>query len=436
MMTLFPPDGYIPVESALPGITVYAPAPEVPQEDAPVVEFRCPQCQATTAYSVADGGLRCSYCGHYEPPETPVVGKGAEAFEFTVDTIVAAREAHGWGTERKLLRCQSCGSETSMPPGSLTHTCPFCASNRVLQHEAPQEQLRPRFLIPFRVEPERCHAIAREWLGSSWMTPASLKEAARIADFAGVYMPYWTFDARTSASWRAQVGHQVTERYYDSSSKTWRTRTKTVWRWESGRVQRLFDDLLVTGSTKLSSVLLQRIQSFDTHELVPYAPSYLAGFLAQAYDVPLEAAWETARERMRAATRDACRGQASTPQIRNFSMALDFSDESWRYVLVPVYVAAYRYADEPYRVMINGQTGDIAGQRPVDWTKVWLAAAAMVAPGILLALIGVFASVLGVVLPPSMLVGGGALLLALLLFVVGAIFAVITLNKARAMDDI
>lgn len=435
-MSAFPPEGFVPVASAVPGVVVYAPAPDIPEQDAPVVEFRCPQCQATTAYSVEDGGLRCAYCGHYEPPETSIVGKGAEAFEFTVETVAAAREAHGWGTERLTLRCESCGSETSLPPGSLTHTCPFCASNRVLQQEAPQEHLRPRFLIPFRIEPARCHAIAREWLGSSWMTPSALRNAAKIADFAGVYMPYWTFAARTTASWRAEVGHQVTERYYDSSDKTWKTRTKTVWRWESGRAGRLFDDLLVSGSTKLSSVLLGRLQNFDTHELVPYAPSYLAGFLAQAYDIPLEQAWETAREAMRAATRDTCRGQASTSQIRNFSMSLDFGDESWRYILVPVYVAAYRYEDEPYRIMINGQTGTIAGQRPVDWTKVWLAVAAMVAPGILLALLGVFASALGAVLPPSFLLGGGALVIGVLLLVIGAVFAIITLNKARSMDDI
>ncbi len=77
-------------------------------------------------------------------------------------------------------------------------------------------------------------------------------------------------------------------------------------------------------------------------------------------------------------------------------MSLDFSDESWRYVLAPAYVAAYRYGGQSYQVTVNGQTGAIAGQRPVDWTKVWLAVAAMVAPGLLLGLLGVLAAALGV----------------------------------------
>ncbi len=440
-MTVFPPEGYVPVPSAVPGIDLYMPAPEDAVTGPEIVNFKCPQCQATTAFSVTDGGLRCAHCGYYEPPATEVVGKGARTFEFTVETVTAARQAaarqaNGWGIERRELQCQNCGAGTSVPPGDLTHTCPFCGSNRVLQHEAPQDQLRPRFLIPFKVEVQRCQVVAREWLRSSWMTPNSLKEAASVRDFSGIYVPYWTFDARTTASWRAEVGRQVTERYYDSSRKTWQTRTKTVWRWESGRAQLAFDDLLVNGSTKLSPVLLKAIQDFDTHELVPYAPSYLAGFLAQAYDRSLEDAWEEGRERMRARTREACRGQASTNQIRNFSMHLDFSNESYRYVLAPLYVAAYRYENESYQVMVNGQTGAIAGQRPVDWTKVWLAIAAMLAPGILLGLLGVLATALGVVIAPSLAAGGLLLLIAFVLLIVGLILAGMTISKARKMDDV
>jgi hypothetical protein len=305
-----------------------------------------------------------------------------------------------------------------------------------LQQDAPDDLLRPRFLIPFQFDVDRCRTISREWLGSSWMTPKALKDTGNVTDYIGVYVPYWTFDAQTAASWKAEVGHQVTERYYDASSKSWKTRTRTVWRWESGHVQQTFDDLLVAGSGKLSSLLLQRIQDYDTGELVPYAPSYLAGLLAQAYDVPLEAAWATGRERMREQTRKACYGQASTSQVRNFSMSLDFSNESWRYVLVPAYVATYRYGGQAFQVMINGQTGAIAGQRPVDWTKVWLAVAAMVAPGLLLGLLGVLAAVLGAVLPPSLAVGGGVLVVAVVLLIIGGICGVITLNKAKAMDDV
>jgi hypothetical protein len=91
---VFPPPDFVPTGSAIEGIEIYKPAP--PQvEHRPIVEFKCPRCGSDTAYSVADGGLICTHCDYYEAPQKPVVGKGAEEFEFTVETM--ARAAHGWG---------------------------------------------------------------------------------------------------------------------------------------------------------------------------------------------------------------------------------------------------------------------------------------------------------------------------------------------------
>ncbi len=429
-MSKFPPPGFVKTGSAIPNIDVYMPAPVSQDQESEVLDFKCPQCQATTAYSVADGGLKCAHCGYYAPPAKEVVGKGAAEFEFTVETMEAAAYVHGWGTSRRELQCQNCGAHATLPPGRLTHTCPFCGSNRVLQQDAPQQSLRPRFLIAFEVPPETCQSLVQTWLGSNWMTPRALQEMTRVTKFTGIYIPFWTFDALTEADWKAEVGHQETERYYDHHDKEWKTRTVTVWKWESGQVREVFDDVLISGTKHLSAVLLSRLKDYDTEALVPYDAQFLAGFMAQAYDVPLETAWERARTDMREHTRGACRNQASTSQIRNFSMSLDFSDESWRYVLLPAYISTYRYEQQTYQVMVNGQTGTVTGQRPVDWTKVWLAIAAMLAPSALLGLAGVF--LLIVALP----LGVVALVVALVALVIGGIFAVRTFQKARGMDDV
>jgi hypothetical protein len=105
-------------------------------------------------------------------------------------------------------------------------------------------------------------------------------------------------------------------------------------------------------------------------------------------------------------------------------------------VLAPVYMAVYQYDGQPYQVMVNGQTGAIAGQRPVDWNKVWLVVAAVAAPGVLLTLIGLLAMVVGVVLPPAL--GAAAVLLVpgVILLIIGGIIAFSIVNKARRMDDV
>lgn len=422
----FPPAGYIPADSTVPGIDLFMPAPELEKQEA-VVEFRCPQCNGETAYNAAGGGLTCSYCGYHEPPSKEVVGKGAEEFEFTVTTV--ERAAHGWGIARDELQCQNCGALTAVPPGELTHTCPFCGSNQVVQRQAPQDQLRPRFLIPLKISEDECRAAVKEWLGSSWMTPGRLKRLARTAQYVPIFIPYWTFDADSTADWRAQVAHTKQSRHYNISTKKWETRTKTEWKWESGHVHIHIDDLLVGGTEKLSRLLMERVQSYNLNELVLYEPSFLAGLQAQAYDVQLDTAWTEARRKMRDRTKSACQAQATSSRMRNFSMNLDFSEESWRYILMPLYVATYRYEDKTYQVMVNGQTGVVAGQRPVEWKKVLLAAGLALLPGVFLGLLSLILIIFSEVGFP--ILGLTAFLLAL-----GAAIAFYLVHHAQQLDDI
>ncbi|MBN2547997.1 MAG: hypothetical protein JXB15_02475 [Anaerolineales bacterium] len=424
-MDAFPPPGYIQTSSMIDGIEVYMPAPADAGPQQEVVDFKCPQCGAATAFSAADGGLTCSHCGYYEAPQLPIVGRGADQFEFTVETI--QRAAQGWGEERKEMACQNCGALTTLSVDSLAHTCPFCGSNKVIQRQAPQDVLRPRFLIPFKFEPAACVQKARAWLGSSWMVPAGLKTAAALENFTAVYLPFWTFDALTNADWKAEVGHIQTESYYENGER--KQRTVTVWRWESGHVQLTIDDLVVDGTGRLSAVLLGRIRDFNLAELTPYEPKFLAGLQAQAYDIPLEKAWELGREKMREQTRKACIERASTSLVRNFSMTLDFADESWRYLLLPVYLNTYAYEGKSYQMMVNGQTGSIAGQRPADWNKIWLLIAAILAPGVLLGL-------LGLITIPIAGIGVGIGGVGLVLLLIGLVIAIIILAQAVKMEEI
>ncbi|MCB9079872.1 MAG: hypothetical protein H6631_19885 [Anaerolineaceae bacterium] len=421
---LFPPINFIPVPSAVEGIEVYQPAPVKLPAHREVVQFNCPQCGANTAYSAADSGLTCTNCGFYEPPEHAVVGIQAQRFEFTVDTV--QRAAQGWGEARKELQCQSCGAYTTISTDSLTHTCIFCGSNQVIQHAAPQDVLRPRFIVPFKIEAEACHDIARQWLGQSWMTPRSLRRVATIARFTGIYLPFWTFETVTKAHWQAEVGHNQTERYYENGE--WRTRTKTVWQWESGRVTVPIKDLVIAGTNRVSPLLLTQVKNDNLAELAPYEPKYLAGLQAQTYDIPLETAWEQARHLMREQTRRACYDQASNSKIRNFHMNLDFDQEGWRYILLPMYLTTYQFDNQRFQVMINGQTGAIAGQRPVDWTVLWLAVAALLAPGLTVGVLGFLTLMLGGLGFPIAIFG-------FILVVIGLIISFNWVNKAMRMDD-
>lgn len=425
MSETFPPPDYIQTDTAVPGIEVWMPKPPH-EKHQQVVEFRCPQCDASKAYSTDDGGLTCTFCGYFEAPKAEVVGKGAQEFEFTVETM--ARVAQGWGMERKEMVCNRCNARTTIAADMLTHRCPFCHSNQVVQMKAPQDVLRPRFLLPFQVDTTAVRAQTGAWLGSSWMLPSDLQRLAQSTEFTPIYIPAWTFDAQTQADWRAEVAHTRTRTV--GHGKNRRTETVTEWRWESGQARLTFDDLLVNGASHLSPVLLNRVRRFDLQELVAYDPALLAGVQAQAYDVTLDAAWEKARQQMRAKTKSACQSQATSQRMRNFSMNLDFSHESWRYLLLPFYIAVYQYEQKPFQILVNGQTGAVAGQRPVAWRKVTLVLAALLLPLLLMGLITAWLWL------QEMEESGLALIVTVVLSFLALLAAGVTLNQAIKMDDI
>jgi len=421
-----PPEGYMQIESKVAGVTLFAPEPEAIHKDQPK-NFACPNCGANVTYDVAAGGIACEYCGYLAPVRGINFGKTADEFEFTLETLSHA--AHGWGIQRQRLHCESCGGELSIPEGAISTTCPFCASNQVNVTTSLEEELRPRFLIPFKITPEQTQKLAAAWLGTGWYHPDELASGSFVRHYTGIYLPFWTFDAVVRAYWRAQVGYEKTEQHYNAHEKRWETRTRIVWRWEDGEVHLTVDDHLVTGSAPnhISHKILARLYPYHLHDLMTYEPDYLAGWQAQAYETTLMHAWETGKAAIREKARQACDQAIPSHHVRNFSMQADFRDESWRYILLPVFLATYKYNDKVFQMMINGQTGVVAGQKPVAWWKVWLAIAALLSPGAILGIIG---------LPLLMLAGTGVILIALgiILFIIGGIISISLYGKAQQSE--
>jgi DNA-directed RNA polymerase subunit RPC12/RpoP len=419
-------EGFEKVESHVPGVIVFAPVTKSKEVVQPK-QYTCPNCGAATAYDVAAGGIACEHCGYISPVKARVLGRVADEFEFTLETVSQANR--GWGIKRQVLHCNACGGELSLPEGGISTSCPFCASNQVNLTTSLDEFLQPRFLIPFKISLEQSRQSAKTWLGQGWFHPDELAANSVLRRFTGIYLPFWTFDARITAQWKAQVGYQKTVRHYNASQKRWETRTKIEWRWESGTVPLSIDDLLVTGSSprRISHTIIQRIYPYNMKDLVAYHPDYLAGWQAQAYETTLTDTWEIGKQIIRNQAKEACYRDIPTSHVRNFSMTADFADESWRYILLPVYLAAYKFQDQTFQIMVNGQTGAVAGQKPVAWWKIWLAVGGLLAPGLILSLIGI----------PLLLLGGIGIFLVgigIILFGIGAFLSIKLYNKARQSE--
>jgi DNA-directed RNA polymerase subunit RPC12/RpoP len=421
--TWSPPPGFVAMPSQVAGIEVYAPAPKEPTGPESKT-FRCPRCAGVISYNASDQELVCPYCGYKQPVGARVVGLSADRFEFTLEAL--GESERGWGIARRSIQCASCNAVFTSGEGELSTTCPFCGSNRVSTQAGMHDFIRPGDLIPFSVERETCRTSVQAWLGRGWMHPPELRQVGAVTEFTGIYVPFWIFDADIDAHWRAEVGYQETERYYHDGK--WDTRTVIRWRWENGNVHLPLRNQLVSGTSKLSPGLVERLYPYDLARLTTYDSAYLAGWHAQAYDIPLKPAWEVGKRHMRERAKDACYDAIPSSHVRNFSMAADLNQERWRYVLLPVYTAAYTFREETYRVLVNGQTGAIAGQKPVSWQRVWLVIAAALAPGILSGLVGLLTTPLG---------GVGAVILpvAFVLFLVGLIASIYIFIQAREADQ-
>lgn len=419
------PDGYVRVESKLDGITVFAPAPRGTTEAA-ARDFKCPNCGATTAFDPRAGSVTCSNCGSVYAIRAARVGRDANQFEFTLDTLNSA--PRGWGSTRRDLHCENCGANISVAPTELSTTCPFCGSNRVAARTAVPDAFRPRFLIPFRIERTACVGLARAWLKSGWLYPRTLVQAAHTAQFSGVYLPFWTFSAQVNSQWRAEVGHERRENYFDVTNGKFKTRTVIDWKWETGKTPVLFSDELGTGTSHIPASLLEQLKPYNLSALVTYEPAYLAGWRAQSYEIPLSTAWDAARARMREIARQKSLQQIDSNHVRNLSLNAVFDAEAWRLILLPAFLATYHFEDKTYQLVINGQTGKVAGEKPVAWLRVWLLVAAFVLPAVLVAGLGLALGINGYDSTALLITGA-------ILFVMGAVAAVALLQTAVRAEE-
>jgi hypothetical protein len=262
--------------------------------------------------------------------------------------------------------------------------------------------------------------LIRRWLAQGWMHPPELRRIIRTAGLSGVYLSFWTFSARLDTRWQAEVGHKRTRRTWDGKRKT-----EIKWEFKSGRRDVSIEDLLLPGSNRVSESLLHRIYPFSLESLTVYDSAYLAGWRAQAYDVGLSPSWDRARRWMREKAKQRVHEDIDSNHIRNFSMTVDLEDERWRYLLLPVYLTAYRFRGQAYQILVNGQTGKVAGQKPVAWLRVLAALAALISPALIF-------MILGVLLPDT--AGGVSLIIGWGALIVGGVLALRVLQQALAAD--
>ncbi len=343
---------------------------QVPQQAE--FEFPCDNCGADMTWEPARDALWCAYCEHVVK-----VPRG-EGLIVERPLSAAGDALRGYGLEVRVARCDTCGARVTFEGASTAESCLYCGSASVLDQAANRNAIRPESLVPLDVARADVERLFRAWLRGLWFRPNTLKKTRRF-EAVGLYVPFWTYDCRVHSQWSADAGYYyyVTQRYTVMVNGKPQVRTRQVrkvrWVPAWGERRDRYDDELVCASQGLPASLLAKLGPYDTTDLVPYRPEYLAGWHAEEYQLDLASGWSEVEARVVARQRDRCAADVPGDTLRALAVKNRITEVRWKHVLLPLWSLRYRHGGKTYTVLVHGQTGRVAGKAPLSWVKILLA---------------------------------------------------------------
>jgi predicted RNA-binding Zn-ribbon protein involved in translation (DUF1610 family) len=351
----------------------------------------CPACGAQAEWNPTKQKLLCPFCGTESPYAIDQTTGAVVELDLVKTLRELPEEERGWNTERRSVQCTSCKAVMVFDPAKVGQNCEFCGSPALVDYNAIKSPIRPQGVLPFQIDRSHVRDAMRGWWRGKWLAPSRLAGAALVDTLKSLYIPYWTFDAKTRCPWQAEAGHYYYVQVQGRDAKghpVVRQERRVRWEPASGVVEHFFDDDPVPGTRGLPLDLLRSLEPFPTRDARPYDTAFLSGHVVEHYQVVLFDAAQRSQEQMHRALEALCAQQIPGDTYRNLQIWPELDGRTFKHVLVPVWVMAYTYGGTPYQVIVNGITGAIAGRYPYSTWKI----AALVALAILVVAILVLAS--------------------------------------------
>ncbi|MEM6322311.1 MAG: TFIIB-type zinc finger domain-containing protein [Pseudomonadota bacterium] len=332
--------------------------------------FPCDQCGADMRFAPGAGYLVCDHCGNETAIDTPYQGGAIKELDFqaALDSKIPLAEIE----ETRVLTCSNCAAQVQFDADVHAKECPFCATP-VVTDTGTHRHIKPGGVLPFALEERGAKQAMNDWLGGLWFAPNGLQEYARKGRrLNGIYVPYWTFDADTRSQYRGERGtvYYVTKTVVRDGKRRQVREQRIRWTPKSGRVKRFFDDVLILASRTLPKRYTDALEPWDLAEMVPYSPDYLAGFRAEGYQVDLRPGFDEARGIMDRVIERDVRFDIGGDRQRIHGIDTQVRDITFKHVLLPIWLAAYKYRGKSYRFVVNGRTGRVQGERPYSAWKI------------------------------------------------------------------
>ncbi len=349
-------------------------------------KFACPGCGGEARWDPAQKALICPFCGTVSPAQEDLAA--ADEPPVVEHDLLAALQAipddrRGWQAAKTQVRCQSCQAISVFDPARVGQRCDFCGSSALVPYEEIKESFRPESLLPMKVGENQVRDSIRRWYATRWFAPNKLKTSALTDTVKGLYIPYWTFDAQVHADWTAESGYYYyeTETYRDSNGET-KTRQVRKIRWRCRATDRWTIFLTMNWCRPRAGFTLRCCAGSSRSPPRNWCPTTRAFWPAGSLNATrsiwlprpkrLGIAWKARCTRL-------CSGEVPGDTHRNLSVDTDYSGQTFKHILAPLWLLTYQFRTRSFQVVVNGYTGTIAGEYPKSWIKITLAVLAGIA---------------------------------------------------------
>lgn len=336
---------------------------------AELLEYKCPACGGAIEFNSELQKMKCPYC------DTEFEMEALKAYDE--DLSAESQDDMKWETKpgsewnegetdgMSVYVCKSCGGEIVGDENTAATSCPYCGNPVVMMGKFSGD-LRPDYVIPFKLDKEAAKAGLKKHVEGKLLLPKVFKDQNHIDEIKGIYVPFWLFDADVDATMR----YKATRVRNWSDSNYYYTETKFFSIFRKGRVG--FKRVPVDGSSKMPDDLMESIEPYNFEEAVDFQTAYMAGYLADKYDVSANQSIERANERVKRSTEEMFRNTVkgySTVLPEGGSVHLE--NGKAKYALYPVWILNTSWEGKQYLFAMNGQTGKFVGDLPLDKAAFW-----------------------------------------------------------------
>ena len=334
---------------------------------ADTTNYQCPHCMGPLHFNTRSGKLECEYCGSkFNPIEVKRIDQKATQETAPQQEEEAAEAAEAWGEDAEKMRaysCSSCGAQLICEMNTAATSCPYCGNPTIIPGRF-SGVLRPDCVIPFKLTKKDAEAALKRHYRKRLLLPRVFAEQNHIEEIKGIYVPFWLFDLESNGDITFHGSHSNTHR--EGNYQVTNTRHYALDR--KGTIA--FERIPVDGSKKMPDALMDSLEPYKYEDLVPFTTAYLPGFLADKYDVAAQESYNRAMSRSTSSTvQELQKTVQGYSDVRITSQNIDIQQKKMEYALLPVWLLTTKWKDETYLFAMNGQTGKMVGDLPVDPIK-------------------------------------------------------------------